>query len=59
MTRKNKKYAVYAKKIIYYKRQAMGRSEEEVKSKMDRLKTKDTYDIIDTEFFISEILQEE
>ena len=59
MKRKNKKYAVYAKKIIYYKRQATGRSEEEVKSKMERLKTKDTYDIIDTEFFISEILQEE
>ena len=56
---KNKKYAVYAKKIIYYKIQATGRSEEEVKSKMERLKTKDTYDIIDTEFFISEILQEE
>ena len=33
--------------------------QEEVKSKMERLKTKDTYDIIDTEFFISEILQEE
>ena len=59
MTVQKKKYIVYAREVAYYKRTAEGTSEEDVKKKMERLLTKDTFDFVQQEFYIADILEEE
>ena len=58
MTVQKKKYVVYAREVSYYKRIAEGTSEQDVRKKMDRLLTKDTFDFVHEEFFIADILEE-
>ena len=58
MAVQKKKYVVYAREVSYYKRIAEGTSEEDVKKKMDRLLTKDTFDFVQQEFYITDILEE-
>ena len=59
MAVQKKKYIVYAKEVSYYKRIAEGTSEQDVKKKMERLLTKDTFDFVHEEFYIADILEEE
>ena len=59
MTVQKKKYVVYAREVSYYKRIAEGTSEQDVRKKMDRLLTKDTFDFVQKEFYIADILEEE
>ena len=59
MTVQKKKYVVYAREVAYYKRTVVGTSEKDVKKKMDRLLTKDTFDFVQQEFYIADILEEE
>ena len=59
MTVQKKKYVVYAREVAYYKRTVEGTSEKDVKKKMDRLLTKDTFDFVQQEFYITDILEEE
>ena len=58
MAVQKKKYVVYAREVSYYKRIAEGTSEEDVKKKMERLLTKDTFDFVQQEFYITDILEE-
>jgi hypothetical protein len=58
MAIQKKKYVVYAREVAYYKRTVEGTSEKDVKNKMDRLLTKDTFDFVHEEFFIADILEE-
>ena len=58
MAIQKKKYIVYAREVSYYKRIAEGTSEEDVKKKMERLLTKDTFDFVQQEFYIADILEE-
>ncbi len=59
MAIQKKKYVVYAREVAYYKRTVEGTSEKDVKNKMDRLLTKDTFDFVQQEFYIADILEEE
>ena len=59
VTVQKKKYVVYAREVSYYKRTVEGTSEQDVRKKMDRLLTKDTFDFIQQEFYIADILEEE
>ena len=59
MAVQKKKYVVYAREVSYYTRIAEGTSEEDVKKKMERLLTKDTFDFVHEEFYIADILEEE
>ena len=59
MAVQKKKYIVYAREVSYYKRTVEGTSVQDVKKKMDRLLTKDTFDFVHEEFFIADILEEE
>jgi len=59
MTVQKKKYVVYAREVSYYKRIAEGTSELDVKKKMERLLTKDTFDFVHQEFYIADIDEEE
>ena len=59
MAVQKKKYVVYAREVSYYKRTVEGISEQDVRKKMDRLLTKDTFDFIQQEFYIADILEEE
>lgn len=58
MSVQKKKYIVYAREVSYYKRTAEGTSEADVKKKMERLLTKDTFDFVQQEFYIADILEE-
>ena len=58
VTVRKKKYVVYAREVAYYKRTVEGTSEKDVKKKMDRLLTKDTFDFVQQEFYIADILEE-
>ena len=51
MAVQKKKYVVYAREVAYYKRTVEGTSEKDVKKKMDRLLTKDTFDFVHEEFW--------
>ena len=53
------KYVVYAREVSYYKRTVDGTSEQDVRKKMDRLLTKDTFDFVHEEFYIADIIEEE
>ena len=59
MSVQKKKYIVYAREVSYYKRTAEGTSEADVKKKMERLLTKDTFDFVQQEFYIADILEED
>jgi hypothetical protein len=59
MAVQKKKYVVYAREVSYYKRTVEGTSEQDVRKKMDRLLTKSTFDFVQQEFFIADILEEE
>ena len=59
MTVQKKKYIVYAREVSYYKRTVEGTSVQDVKKKMDRLLTKDTFDFVHEEFYIADIIEEE
>mgnify|MGYP003650086807 FL=1 len=59
MTVQKQKYVVYAREVSYYKRIAEGTSEQDVKKKMERLLTKDTFDFVHQEFYIADILKED
>ncbi len=59
MTVQKKKYVVYAREVSYYKRIAEGTSEQDVKKKMERLLTKDTFDFVHQEFYIADINEED
>jgi len=59
MAIQKKKYVVYAREVAYYKRTVEGTSEKDVKNKMDRLLTKETFDFVQQEFYIADILEEE
>ena len=59
MAVQKKKYVVYAREVAYYKRTVEGTSEKDVRKKMDRLLTKDTFDFVHEEFFIADIIEEE
>ena len=59
VTVQKKKYVVYAREVSYYKRTVEGTSEQDVRKKMDRLLTKDTFDFVQQEFYIADILEEE
>ena len=59
MAVQKKKYIVYAREVSYYKRTVEGTSVQDVKKKMDRLLTKDTFDFVHEEFYIADILEEE
>jgi hypothetical protein len=59
MAVQKKKYVVYAREVSYYKRTIEGTSEQDVRKKMDRLLTKSTFDFVQQEFFIADILEEE
>ena len=59
MTVQKKKYVVYAREVAYYKRTVEGTSEQDVRKKMDRLLPKDTFDFVQHEFYIADILEEE
>jgi len=59
MAIQKKKYVVYAREVAYYKRTVEDTSEKDVKNKMDRLLTKDTFDFVQQEFYIADILEEE
>ena len=58
VTVQKKKYIVYAREVAYYKRTVEGTSEQDVRKKMDRLLTKDTFDFVQQEFYIADILEE-
>ena len=58
MAVQKKKYIVYAREVAYYKRTVEGTSEQDVRKKMDRLLTKDTFDFVQQEFYIADILEE-
>ena len=58
MAVQKKKYVVYAREVSYYKRTVEGTSEQDVRKKMDRLLTKDTFDFVQQEFYIADILEE-
>ena len=58
MAVQKKKYVVYAREVAYYKRTVEGTSVQDVKKKMDRLLTKDTFDFVQQEFYIADILEE-
>ena len=59
MAVQKKKYVVYAREVAYYKRTVDGTSVQDVKKKMDRLLTKDTFDFVHEEFYIADIIEEE
>ena len=59
MAVQKKKYVVYAREVSYYKRTVEGTSEQDVRKKMDRLLTKDTFDFVQQAFYIADILEEE
>ena len=59
MAVQKKKYVVYAREVSYYKRTVEGTSVQDVKKKMDRLLTKDTFDFVHEEFYIADIIEEE
>ena len=59
VTVQKKKYVVYAREVSYFKRTVEGTSEQDVRKKMDRLLTKDTFDFVQQEFYIADILEEE
>ena len=56
MAVQKKKYVVYAREVSYYKRTVEGTSEQDVRKKMDRLLTKDTFDFVHEEFYIADII---
>ena len=58
MAVQKKKYIVYAREVAYYKRTVEGTSVQDVKKKMDRLLTKDTFNFVQQEFYIADILEE-
>jgi hypothetical protein len=59
MAVQKKKYVVYAREVSYYKRTVEGTSEEDVRRKMQRLLTKSTFDFVQQEFYIADILEED